>query len=195
MKGNFTHHERPEMYLFESLALCQRTSEKQSASALDLDHKVKQETHKIIYNVLRCPVEMREILAQVYGEYRHYNAALTLENLAGDFYVPGTNLGRGQGGRWPEIMEVTDACTIAWLERVVSLHRSKAPPGSSVKSQKNAQMSNDMLREMMEMTCVMQWISPSLKKMLGAGPGFEKIMEAWKMGTLDCMKFVLCRCA
>ena len=36
LKGNYTHHERPEMYLFESLALCQRTSEKQSASALDL---------------------------------------------------------------------------------------------------------------------------------------------------------------
>ncbi|CAE7247199.1 unnamed protein product [Symbiodinium sp. CCMP2592] len=209
LKGNFTYHERPEMYLFESLALCQRTSEKQSASALDLasafaeavrikravlgqkslrdvlglcvseynkavgrDHKVKQETQKIIYNVLRCPLEMREILAQVYGEYRHYNAgsalvcmcrltawlsaswtmccylshavsvpislslslfffslslslylspapslysvqvlhrpALTLENLAGDFYVPGTNLGKGQGGKWPEILE-------AWL--------------------------------------------------------------------------------
>ena len=36
MKANFTRHERPEMYLFESLALCQRTSEKQSASPLDL---------------------------------------------------------------------------------------------------------------------------------------------------------------
>ena len=36
MKANFTYHPRPELYLFESLALCQRTSEKQSASALDL---------------------------------------------------------------------------------------------------------------------------------------------------------------
>ena len=34
--------------------------------------------------------------------------ALTLENLAGDFYVPGTNLGKGQAGPWPEIMD-------AWL--------------------------------------------------------------------------------
>ncbi|CAE7319141.1 unnamed protein product, partial [Symbiodinium sp. CCMP2456] len=115
MKGNFTFHPRPEMYLFESLALCQRTSEKQSASALDLasvfaeavrlrrsvvgqkslrdllsacvsdynkavgkDHKVKQEVQKIIYNVLRCPAEMRDILAKVYGEYRHYNAGIAL---------------------------------------------------------------------------------------------------------------------
>ena len=39
--------------------------------------------------------------------------ALTLENLAGDFYVPGTNLGKGQGGKWPEIME-------AWLLQTVT---------------------------------------------------------------------------
>ena len=44
------------------------------SSAGTEDHKVKQETHKIIYNVLRCPMQMREVLAQVYGEYRHFNA-------------------------------------------------------------------------------------------------------------------------
>ncbi|OLP75981.1 hypothetical protein AK812_SmicGene44142 [Symbiodinium microadriaticum] len=215
MKGNFTRHERPEMYLFESLALCQRTSEKQSASALDLasvfaeavrlkrsvlgqkslrdvlgmciseynkavgrDHKVKQETHKIIYNVLRCPVEMRDLLAQIYGEYRHYNAALTLENLAGDFYVPGTNLGKGEVVEAP--MTSREKC-ISCLSHV-SVFLGWTP------LQKNAQLSNDMLREMMEMCCLWQWISPSLKRMLGAGPGYDKIVEAWKMGILDRMK-------
>ena len=54
--------------------------------------------------------------------------------------------------------------------------------------QKNAQLSNDMLREMMEMCCLWQWIAPSLKRMLGAGPGYDKIVEAWKMGILDRMK-------
>ena len=31
-------------------------------------------------------------------------SALTLENLAGDFYVPGTNLAKNDKGRWPEIL-------------------------------------------------------------------------------------------
>ena len=37
-------------------------------------HKVKQETFKIIYNILRCPLEMREILEKLYSDYRHYNS-------------------------------------------------------------------------------------------------------------------------
>ena len=51
--------------------------------------------------------------------------------------------------------------------------------------QKSAQMSNEMLREMMEMCCLWQWLSPSLKRMVGSGPGYDKILEAWKMGSLD----------
>ena len=35
---------------------------------------MRQDVQKIIYNVLRCPKEMRDILAKVYGEYRHFNA-------------------------------------------------------------------------------------------------------------------------
>ena len=31
-------------------------------------------------------------------------SALTLENLAGDFYVPGTDLAKNDKGRWPEIL-------------------------------------------------------------------------------------------
>lgn len=51
--------------------------------------------------------------------------------------------------------------------------------------QKNAQLSNEQLREMMEMACLWHWVAPHLKKMLGAGPGYEKLVEAWKMGILD----------
>ena len=48
-----------------------------------------------------------------YSVHVSHLPALTLENLAGDFYVPGTNLGKGQGGKWPEIME-------AWLLQTVT---------------------------------------------------------------------------
>ena len=36
LKGNYKHHGRPDSYLYDALALCQRTAEKQSASPLDL---------------------------------------------------------------------------------------------------------------------------------------------------------------
>ena len=49
-----------------------------------------------------------------------------------------------------------------------------------------------MLREMMEMCCLWQHISPSLKKMLGSGTGYDKIVEAWKMGSLDCSIIGVC---
>lgn len=52
--------------------------------------------------------------------------------------------------------------------------------------QKNMQMTNEMLREMMELACVWQWLLPNLKRMLGSGVELEKIQEAWEMGSLDC---------
>ena len=36
LKANYKHHGCPDGYLYEALALCQRTSEKQNASPLDL---------------------------------------------------------------------------------------------------------------------------------------------------------------
>ena len=67
MKANFTRHERPEMYLFESLALCQRTSEKQSASPLDLA-SVFAEAVRIKRAVLGQK-SLREVLAMCVSEY------------------------------------------------------------------------------------------------------------------------------
>ena len=86
-------------------------------------HKLKPEIYKLVYNLLRCPDQMKQILNEMYSAYRHCNAgrfalqlwfvllslrtapaALTLENLNGDFYVPGTCLGKGEKGRWPEIL-------------------------------------------------------------------------------------------
>ena len=67
LKGNFTHHDRPEMYLFESLALCQRTSEKQSASALDLA-SVFAEAVRIKRAVLGQK-SLRDVLAMSVSEY------------------------------------------------------------------------------------------------------------------------------
>ena len=67
MKGNFTRHERPEMYLFESLALCQRTSEKQSASALDLA-SVFAEAVRLKRSVLGQK-SLRDVLGMCISEY------------------------------------------------------------------------------------------------------------------------------
>ena len=36
IKANYKHHLRQDAYLYEALALCQQTSEKQNASPLDL---------------------------------------------------------------------------------------------------------------------------------------------------------------
>lgn len=36
--------------------------------------KIKQETVKIIYNVVRCPLIFKEALMTMYSEYRHFNA-------------------------------------------------------------------------------------------------------------------------
>ncbi|CAE7273010.1 unnamed protein product [Symbiodinium necroappetens] len=172
LKGNFKRHEREEEYLYDALALTQRTGEKQQASPMELvsvfseairlkktigakstrdllnlcvqdynkgrlsdtcqGQKLKQETVKIIYNVVRCPLVFKETLMTMYSDYRHFNAgcelcfeldiqssfrikvvqcntclslsALTLDNLAGDFYMHGTDLAKNDKGRWPEIL-------------------------------------------------------------------------------------------
>ena len=64
LKGNFRRQERPEGYLFSSLALMQRTSEKQSASPLDLlstfgeATRLRRSTGKALRDVLgQCVAE------------------------------------------------------------------------------------------------------------------------------------------
>ena len=38
-----------------------------------------------------------------------------------------------------------------------------------------------------------QWLVPNLKRMLGSGVEFDKIREAWEMGSLDCtVRLALC---
>ncbi|CAE7539524.1 unnamed protein product [Symbiodinium sp. CCMP2592] len=107
LKGNFKRHDREEEYLYDALALTQRTGEKQQASPMELvsvfseairlkkrslgakstrdllnlcvqdynkGQKIKQETVKIIYNVVRCPLVFKESLMTMYSDYRHFNA-------------------------------------------------------------------------------------------------------------------------
>ncbi|CAE7817636.1 unnamed protein product [Symbiodinium sp. CCMP2592] len=107
LKGNFKRHDREEEYLYDALALTQRTGEKQQASPMELvsvfseairlkkrslgakstrdllnlcvqdynkGQKIKQETIKIIYNVVRCPLVFKEVLMTMYSDYRHFNA-------------------------------------------------------------------------------------------------------------------------
>eukprot|EP00439_Symbiodinium_sp_Y106_P003450 s14955_g1.t1 len=74
LKGNFKRHDREEEYLYDALALTQRTGEKQQASPMELGQKIKQETVKIIYNVVRCSLIFKEALMTMYSEYRHFNA-------------------------------------------------------------------------------------------------------------------------
>ena len=65
-------------------------------------------------------------------------------------------------------------------------HASTLVPCCVAPLQKNMQMTNEMLREMMELACMWQWLVPNLKRMLGSGVEYEKIQEAWEMGSLDC---------
>ena len=51
--------------------------------------------------------------------------------------------------------------------------------------QKNAQLSSDTLREMMEVACLWEWILPTLKTTFGSGECLDRIVESWKMGLLN----------
>ncbi|OLQ08636.1 hypothetical protein AK812_SmicGene7853 [Symbiodinium microadriaticum] len=196
LKGNFKRHDREEEYLYDALALTQRTGEKQQASPMELvsvfseavrlkkktigakstrdllnlcvqdynkvvgkGQKLKQETVKIIYNVLRCPLIFKETLLTMYSDYRHFNAGVIVAK------------------------EVSEMATISWVKRITAAHRSKAPPESSQKTQKAAQMGNEQLRELMEMCCLWEWITPVMQRCLGTGT--QKLTDAWEMGTLD----------
>ena len=112
------------------------------------------------------------------------------------------------------MQEVTETATITWLRRVVSAHRSKAPPESATKTQvgslmllccscdkasltnltcealqKNAQMTSEQLRDMMETSCLWVWLRPLLQRMLGAGSDFDKLQQSWEMGSLGIIVF------
>ena len=57
--------------------------------------------------------------------------------------------------------------------------------------QKNAQLSVEALKELLEMCCLWIWMVPLLKKLLGAGPGFDALQAAWEMGNRASITFFL----
>ena len=48
--------------------------------------------------------------------------------------------------------------------------------------QKSAQLGNDELKELMEMCCLWEWLTPVMERTLGTGA--QKLKEAWAMGSL-----------
>ena len=55
--------------------------------------------------------------------------------------------------------------------------------------QKSAQLGNDQLKELMEMCCLWEWLTPMTQRTLGSG--CQKLLDAWEMGSLGLI--IACR--
>ena len=54
--------------------------------------RIKEEVRKLIYSLIRCPDELLTILKDVNDKSRWEHGAFTLDNLEGDYFVPGSLL-------------------------------------------------------------------------------------------------------
>lgn len=64
--------------------------------------RVKDEVKKLVYNLIRCPVDVLDLLKRTCDKYRWEQSAFTLENLEGDYYIPGHVIGNVQSQPWRE---------------------------------------------------------------------------------------------
>ncbi|CAJ1433619.1 unnamed protein product [Effrenium voratum] len=51
--------------------------------------KIREEVKRLVYNLIRCPSAMLDILKKVSDQCRWEHSAFTMENLDGDWFVPG----------------------------------------------------------------------------------------------------------
>ncbi|CAK9075895.1 unnamed protein product, partial [Durusdinium trenchii] len=116
VKCNYQRHAKAEDFLYETLCLANRTAEKTKPSALDMmllfkesvrlkqtGWRVADTTRRLIYNLLRCPTALWEALKACYNESKPEQAALTMENMDGDYFVPGTELLENGPKIWQDI--------------------------------------------------------------------------------------------
>ncbi|CAK9005798.1 Uncharacterized protein SCF082_LOCUS8747 [Durusdinium trenchii] len=80
-----THGTAKSHSIRDTLYLCIQEYNKQA-------WRISDPLRRLIYNLLRCPRELWEMLKDMYNNSKPEHAAMTLENLDGDFYVPGTVL-------------------------------------------------------------------------------------------------------
>ena len=62
----------------------------------------EDEVKKLVYNLIRCPVDVLDLLKRTCDKYRWEQSAFTLENLEGDYYIPGHVIGNVQSQPWRE---------------------------------------------------------------------------------------------
>ncbi|CAK9096217.1 Uncharacterized protein SCF082_LOCUS45183, partial [Durusdinium trenchii] len=119
VKCNYQRHAKAEDFLYETLCLANRTAEKTKPSALDMMLLFK-ESVRLIYNLLRCPTALWEALKACYNESKPEQAALTMENMDGDYFVPGTELLENGPKIWQDIQTVTAEAVELWADRAMA---------------------------------------------------------------------------
>ncbi|CAL1152588.1 unnamed protein product [Cladocopium goreaui] len=68
--------------------------------------RVTDSMRRLIYNLLRCPSGLWEALKICYSESKPEHAAMTMENMEGDYFVPGTELLENVPKIWKDIQEI-----------------------------------------------------------------------------------------
>ena len=77
--------------------------------------KIKEEIRKLVYNLIKCPASLLDIMKQVVDKSKWEHSPFTMDNLEGDYYVPGHVIGGVKAQPWAQIKDCLSLSVFDWL--------------------------------------------------------------------------------
>ena len=137
---------------------------------------------------------------------------MTMENMEGDYFVPGTELLENVPKIWKDIQAGFSTCPLKGRSGTVRFQpeggqeRSQQTEGRGflknvyqiyiipnvhllLPCQKMAQRDQAGMVELLQNCCLMNHVWPLLQGYLGQGTELNSIMAQWKLGNLGCTGF------
>jgi hypothetical protein len=131
--------------------------------------------------------------------YRHTEAAFGMHNLDGSAYVPGTSRfpaskekEAGVNNPFRQALMITEQATLEFFTHGIKTFESKAPPKSSSKSKKNAQLDSSNIEAHIDRCALYTWLmdteQPRVRAMFQGEP-MKKFECMWSDGTPSAINF------
>ena len=140
--------------------------------------RVKDEVKKLVYNLIRCPVDVLDLLKRTCDKYRWEQSATWLATwfayeFLHRFYMRALTL------KWLWGLRLRHFLSKHWTYSYCFLTLNWSFP-----CQKMAQLSSAQMCEMLEVCNLWTKIAPDLNTYLGTGESWTKIEAMWNQGSL-----------
>lgn len=131
-------------------------------------HRIDSGRKALIYNLLRCPDELKSLLHRHYDSYVAENSAVPHDVLVHDYYVPGSTTRadadkyRGKS-MFAEILKTSEETCMCYFSRVIGDFCRNADKDATRKCKKQHQLDENAHVALHDNCCLWLWIKVKME--------------------------------